>query len=171
MRFIGIDPGTTGAIAVLDGDTREAAFFDTPTMQVKVGKVFKNVQDGPALCELMRSLTSGCDVYVVIEKVNAMPGRGENGEKRSMGATSAFSFGVGFGMWLGVLAALLVPHAQVHPITWKKMMMADMTKEKDASRIKALQLYPKTAPLLSRKKDHNRADALLMADWGRRTYK
>ena len=71
-------------------------------------------------------------------------------------------------MWLGILAALEIPHQQVHPATWKAVVMAGCTKDKDASRVKAMQLYPKTAKDLTRKKDHGRADALLMAVWAQR---
>ena len=85
-----------------------------------------------------------------------------------MGATSAFNFGLGFGMWLGILAALEIPHQQVHPATWKAVMMRDSTKDKDASRVKAMQLFPQSAKDLTRKKDHGRADALLMAAWAMR---
>jgi hypothetical protein len=165
MIFIGIDPGLTGALAVLDSDTKSVSFFDTPTVQMKVGKKIKNQQDSYAIVSLLRSLTEGKDVMAVIEKVNAMPGQGAGGERQSMGATSAFNFGLGYGQWLGILAALKVPHQQVHPLTWKKVMMADMGKEKDASRVKAMQLFPQSSDGLTRKKDHGRADALLIAAW------
>ena len=83
-----------------------------------------------------------------------------------MGATSAFNFGMGFGMWQGICAASLIPYQLVHPATWKALLMKDMSKEKDASRVKAMQLYPQTAKDLTRKKDHGRADALLLAHYG-----
>lgn len=172
LIHIGIDPGVSGAVAVLDAETKEITFYDTPTVQVKSGKKFKNMLDTGAIVLLLQILSTGRDVRVTIEKVNAMPGRpGENGEgPRSMGATSAFNFGMGFGIWLGTIAALLIPHQQVHPLTWKKSIMADMGKEKDASRVKAMQLYPSAAKDLNLKKHHGRADALLLAEWGRRNY-
>lgn len=176
MRFIGIDPGVSGAIAVIDTDTDQVAFYDTPNLEVKSGKKFKKVIDIGRAVLMLQQLSAGVKTVVTIEKVNAMPGMKNDpdnpGKKipAAMGVTSAFSFGMGFGMWLGVLAALFIPHQQVHSLTWKKSMMADMGKEKDASRIKAMQLYPRTAPDLVRKKDHGRADALLIADWGRRNY-
>ena len=165
MIFLGIDPGLTGALAVLDSETKAISFFDTPTVQIKVGKKIKNQQDVYAIVSLLRSIVDGKDVMAVIEKVNAMPGVGADGARQTMGATSAFNFGMGYGQWLGILAALQIPHQQVHPRTWKTAMMADMGKEKDASRVKAMQLFPYTANDLTRKKDHGRADALLIAAW------
>jgi crossover junction endodeoxyribonuclease RuvC len=87
-----------------------------------------------------------------------------------MGVTSSFNFGWGLGVWIGVCAGLNFPYQLVAPVTWKKRLMADMGKEKDASRVKAMQLYPHIASSLSRKKDHNRADALLLARFGQMTY-
>lgn len=168
MIYIGIDPGITGALAVLDSETKDVSFFDTPTMQVKVGKKIKYQQDVYAIVSLLRGIVEGKDVMGVIEKVNAMPGTGANGTRQTMGATSAFGFGCGFGQWLGVLASLQIPHQQVNPRTWKMAMMADTGKEKDASRIKAMQLFPRSAKDLTRKKDHGRADALLIAAWAMR---
>lgn len=167
---LGIDPGMTGAVAVLDPQTRKVEFYDTPTLQVASGKKMKTVMDAYAVVTLLQGISANREVMVTIEKVNAMPGMGKGGERQSMGATSAFNFGMGFGMWLGILAALRLPVQQVHPATWKRNVMADCSKEKDASRQKAMQLYPEAASGLTRKKDHGRADALLIAEWSRRTY-
>ncbi len=168
MIYLGIDPGLTGALAVLDSESKSISFFDTPTVQIEVGKKIKNQQDVYAIASLLRSIVDCKDVMAVIEKVNAMPGIGANGERQSMGATSAFNFGLGYGQWLGILATLQIPHQQVHPRTWKQSMLPDMGKEKDASRVKAMQLFPQSAKDLTRKKDHGRADALLMAAWAMR---
>lgn len=165
MVYIGIDPGLSGALAVLDSETKDISFVDTPVLEIRVGKKVKHQQDAYAISSLLRALTSDKDVMVTIEKVNAMP---DVGTGAKMGSTSAFNFGLGFGMWLGILAALEIPHQQVHPTTWKAVMMRDSTKDKDASRVKAMQLYPKSARDLTRKKDHGRADALLMAAWAMR---
>jgi hypothetical protein len=169
MTFIGIDPGISGAVAELDSITRAVRFFDTPTVQVRSGKTMKNMLNIPQCVDILRTLSVAGNVRVTIEKVNPMPSFGENGERRGMGVTSAFSFGKGYGIWLGILSALAIPFQEVHPLTWKKTMMADMGKEKDASRVKAMQLYPATAPGLNLKKHHGRADALLLAEFGRRT--
>lgn len=166
MKYIGIDPGVSGALCVLDGDTKDVQFFDTPTLQIKSGKKTRNVQDPHTIVSILQVVSANEDVIVTIEKVQAMPGRDEQGEaSRSMGATSAFNFGFGFGMWIGIITALCLPMQQVHPMTWKKSVMMGMGKEKDASRQKAMQLYPKAAKDLQLKKHHGRADALLIAHW------
>ena len=166
MIHVGIDPGVTGAVCVLDEATQEVKFYDTPTLNVKVGKNFKNVLDAYEMSRILKDVTAGQTVMVTIEKVQAMPGGGE----RSMGATSAFSFGMGFGLWLGILAALEIPHQQVHPATWKSRVMSGMGKEKDASRQVAMQHYPRAAKDLNLKKHHGRADALLIARYSWLTY-
>lgn len=156
----GIDPGITGALAILNGSG--VTFIDTPTLEVKSGKSMKHFIDANAAASLLRS----ADVdYIVIEKVWAMPAMGPIGPQ-AMGVTASFNFGMGFGIWLGIIAALQIPHEQVTPITWKKACMPEMQKEKDASRLRAMQLYPKAADGLNLKKHHNRADALLLAHYG-----
>jgi hypothetical protein len=153
VNWIGIDPGLDGAIAVMCDES--ITLLDTPT--VSNGK--RREMDLFAIVRLLRGLTCSQDVMVAIESVHSMPGQG---------VSSTFSFGKGFGMWLGILAALNIPHQAVAPQTWKRVMLADGGKEKDASRVKAMQLYPHIADQLSRKKDHGRADALLMAAWAQR---
>lgn len=167
---LGVDPGLTGALAVLDPTTRAVEFYDTPVLNIKSGNKMKKVMDLYALATILHGVTSGRDVMVTMEKVNAMPGMGANGERQSMGATSAFNFGMGFGMWQGMFVALRLPFQLVHPKTWKALMMADCSKEKDASRLKAMQLFPEAAVGLNLKKHHGRADALLMAAFAARTY-
>jgi crossover junction endodeoxyribonuclease RuvC len=163
---IGIDPGVSGAVALLDSETNEVRFYDTPTLEVVVNKKKRNVLDAYAMVRILKDASAGREVMVTIEKVQAMPGGGE----RTMGATSAFSFGMGFGLWLGILAALEIPHQQVHPATWKARVMSGLGKEKDASRQIAMQHYPKAAGLLNLKKHHGRADALMIARWAWLTY-
>jgi crossover junction endodeoxyribonuclease RuvC len=166
VKFLGIDPGITGAIAMLDGDTNEVELFDTPLVTIKAGKSLKNEMNAAQVALMMQSITAGKEAMVTIEKVQAMPGGGE----RTMGATSAFNFGKGFGIWLGIIAALQLPFEQVHPMTWKSAVLRGMPKEKDASRVRAMELFPKAAKHLSRKKDHGRADALLLAVYGKRCH-
>jgi crossover junction endodeoxyribonuclease RuvC len=176
MIHIGIDPGVTGAVCELNPASRTARFFDTPLVQIKSGKTMKNMLNIPACVTILRQLSALGDVKVTIEKVNPMPGMpgrsfaaANPGQMQGMGVTSAFNFGKGYGIWLGILSALSIPFEEVHPLTWKKTMMADMGKDKDASRVKAMQLYPDTAANLTLKKHHGRADALLLAEFGRRT--
>lgn len=170
LVHVGIDPGLTGSLCVFDPADRDIKFFDTPVLQIKSGKKMKSVMDTYAIVNILHGITANRDVLVTIEQVNAMPGMGAGGERQSMGATSAFNFGMGFGMWLGMLAAMRIPFQKVHPRTWKAIMMAGSTKDKDAGRLKAMQLFPEAASNLSRKKDHGRADALLMAAWADRTH-
>lgn len=166
--FLGVDPGNTGAVCMYDSDTREIKFADTPTVKMKSGKTFKTQMNPHACSLLLKELAGGKECLVTIEKVAAMPSvAGPNGEeRRTMGATSAFNFGMGFGMWIGICAALQLPYELVHPATWKSKLLAGMAKGKDASRVKAMQLFPQTAKDLARKMDHGRADALLLAVYG-----
>lgn len=169
--FVGIDPGISGAICVINSDTRDVRFFDTPTVTVKSGKTFKNQMDPHAASLILQAFSDEGGILVTIEKVAPMPSfnRTKDGvveERRTMGATSAFNFGMGFGMWIGICAASLLPYQLVHPATWKSRCMPGMSKEKDSSRVRAMQLYPQTAKDLLRKKDHARGDALLLAHFG-----
>ncbi len=141
MITVGIDPGKSGAVAfLLDNDT--AIFMDTEKGWEPIISALNNIEIK----------------HVYLEKVHAMPGNG---------VSSMFSFGENFGFWQGVLTTLKLPHTLVSPQTWKRVMMMDMGKEKEASVTRAIQLFPATAPFLQRKKDHNRADALLLAAYGR----
>jgi crossover junction endodeoxyribonuclease RuvC len=80
-----------------------------------------------------------------------------------------FTMGRGLGTWEGVLAGLGIPYELVTPQRWKKALMDGMGKDKDASRLQAIRLFPAIAGQLARKKDDGRADALLIAEYGRRT--
>ena len=97
-----------------------------------------------------------------IEKIHSMPGQG---------VASMFSMGEGFGIWQGILQAFFMPTTFITPQAWKKALMAGMPKEKDASRIRAIQLFPSVAEELKLKKHHGRADALLIAEFLRRQQK
>jgi len=165
--FLGIDPGQTGALArieICDG-VKTVRFFDPPLFQVKSGTKakpkIKNEYNEIAMARALKDFAffpSGvAEVVCVLEKVSAMP---------DQGVTSMFNFGMGFGLWRGMLSALEIPYSLVHPTTWKSVLMKDMPKEKDAARQRAIQLYPQAASELSRKKDIGRADALLLAHYG-----
>lgn len=169
-KWLGIDPGISGAVAIIDGS--RIIFHDTPTVQVKVGKSVKNQLDPFACAEILRKYDGPVgSMMVTIEKVQPMPSQGKNKdgeqeERRTMGATSAFNFGWGVGVWIGILATLNMPYMLAHPATWKRRLLSDMDKGKDASRVKARQLYPQVSGQLERVKDHGRADALLLARYG-----
>lgn len=159
---IGIDPGKTGAVAVNHGDGWEV--FDCPTVQIeakssraKSGKSVRDVPDPTLMAESLREF-AGADVHVYIERVGVMP---------KEGAVGAFNFGKGYGIWLGIIASYQFPHTLIVPQKWKKAMVGTV-KDKDASRQRALQLFPYLADKLKRKKDDGRAEAALIGEYGLR---
>lgn len=158
--FLGIDPGQTGAlvsILVTDGIVSEVKFYDPPLFQIKAGNKNKSEYNEVDMARVLGEFaSSGDEAYCVLEKVSAMPGQG---------VTSMFNFGMGFGLWRGMLSALKIPYSLVHPATWKGRVMKDMPKEKEAAFQRAIQLYPNLADKLARKKDIGRADALLIAHY------
>ena len=158
MKYLGIDPGLSGAFVIL-GDHGELQFFDTPTATVKSGKKLRHTMDCAQIVSvLMHELGRCAEVTVALERVAAMPGQG---------VSSMFNFGMGFGMWQGILAALQLPYTLVHSTSWKSKLMRDMGKEKGAAIVRAKQLYPMAAGSLTRKKDDGRADALLLAHYAK----
>jgi hypothetical protein len=178
MKILGIDPGLDGCLAVLDiGDTTNVRFFDTPTLTLKgAKKTFRVIDTAEIVNILMREVGRNANVQAVLEKVSAAPigmkGRGVQPcavchRTPQPGSASTFNFGVGFGIWQGVLAALQIPYSLVHPATWKAQIMRDRAKDKGASIIRAKELYPQAAASLNLKKHHGRADALLLAHYGK----
>ena len=147
---IGIDPGISGAIAVFE-DGKLVNVIDMPTLEVDSGKTKKRHISAVSLCNY---LTVFSNAHVVIEKVGAMPGQG---------VTSMFNFGRSAGIIEGVVAALCNPHTYVTPATWTKAV--GRAAGKDASRMRAMELFPSKADLFKRAKDDGRADAALIAYW------
>lgn len=148
--FIGIDPGKSGAIAFLDNRQR-ILIYDFPDQTAVT-----------TLRSIAEYRTTG-RVNAVIEKVSARPGQG---------VVSMFRFGTNYGEWIGRLTALGIPYDLVVPQKWQKAVM-DSGRQKDkkkASLERARRLFPQAQSLLTRKKDHNRADALLIAEYCRRQY-
>ena len=161
MIFIGIDPGLTGAIAALRQDGGIAGLWDAPILTVKKNKATRHELNIADMVEILKTLPALHDAQALVaavERVSSMPGQG---------VASSFSFGKGFGIWLGILSALGIPYDLVHPVRWKKLMLDGMGKDKDASRIRAKELFGSQVDL-SLKKHHGRADALLIAEWRRR---
>ena len=151
MIIIGIDPGVSGAICILE-NKKVIDVFDMPTMID--GKKNKKQVNGSQLTNIIKErLNSNKEVIVVVEHVNAMPGQG---------VTSMFNFGQSFGVIKGVCAALSLPIYFVRPTKWKKYFNLIKTN-KDASRTKVIEAYPGISSKLHRKKDSNRADAILIA--------
>lgn len=148
---IGIDPGISGAIAIIH-DHGGVTFHDMPTVTKLNGK--GNQVDAATLANVLREYAVADIAY--LEQVGAMPGQG---------VTSMFSFGDSFGVIRGILAAVGIPYCLVRPQKWKKR--AGLSgRDKDAARAVAMNLYPSASSGLSRKKDVGRADALLLAHYG-----
>ena len=151
MKIIGIDPGLSGAIAVLENN-KVLNIFDIPVMSE--GKKNKRQLNSALLVNLLReNINKEEEVAVVVEQVNAMPGQG---------VTSMFNFGQTFGALKGICAALELPIFFVRPSKWKKYFEL-INSSKDASRTKAIEMYPKLSNQLSKKKDVNKSDAILIA--------
>ena len=149
---IGIDPGISGAISVFDWFTQSLVeVVDMPTLEVDSGKTKKRHISAVSLGNY---LTLFSNAHVVVEKVGAMPGQG---------VTSMFNFGRSAGIIEGVVAALRMPSTYVTPATWTKAV--GRAAGKDASRMRAMELFPAKADLFKRAKDDGRADACLIAYW------
>ena len=151
MKIIGIDPGLSGAIAILLNNKVEA-IFDMPVMAE--GKKNKRQLNSAQLVNILReNFKNNEETVVVVEQVNAMPGQG---------VTSMFNFGQSFGAIKGVCAALNLPIYFVRPSKWKKYFDL-INASKDSSRTKVIEMYPSLSNHLSRKKDVNKSDAILIA--------
>ena len=160
MLIIGIDPGIKGAICIFkNGIILDV--FDMPTMPV--GKKNKSQVNGSQLYnEIQRAVINEnkSDIKVVIEQVSAMPGQG---------VTSMFNFGQSFGILKGICSAMHLPVYYVRPAKWKKYFNL-INSEKDASRTRAIEIFPYFSSQLSKKKDNNKADAILIASFFYETY-
>ena len=151
MIIIGIDPGLSGAIAILENN-KVLNIFDIPVMSE--GKKNKRQLNSALLASLLReNITKNDEVAVVVEQVNAMPGQG---------VTSMFNFGQTFGAIKGICATLDLPIFFVRPSKWKKHFEL-INSSKDSSRTKAIEMYPSISDQLSKKKDVNKSDAILIA--------
>ncbi len=151
MIIIGIDPGLSGGIAVLDNN-KVLELFDMPVMAD--GKKNKKQLNSALLAKLIKEkISNSSESAVIVEQVNAMPGQG---------VTSMFNFGQTFGAIKGICATLELPIFFVRPSKWKKHFEL-INSSKDASRTKAIEMYPHLAEKLSKKKDVNKSDAILIA--------
>ena len=160
MLIIGIDPGISGAICFFEnGEVKE--ILDLPNMAE--GKKNKRQINGPQIYnEISKRIINipKKEVVVVIEQVSAMPGQG---------VTSMFNFGQSFGVLKGICSAMQLSMHFVRPAKWKKYFNLIKT-EKDASRTKVIEIFPYISSQLSRKKDSNKADAILIASFYNNTY-
>ena len=151
MKILGIDPGLSGAIAILE-KKKVLNLFDMPVMAE--GKKNKKQLNSAQLVNIIRENSIGDkEIAVVVEQVNAMPGQG---------VTSMFNFGQTFGAIKGVCAALNLPIFFVRPSRWKKYFEL-INSSKDSSRTKVIEMYPSLSSQLAKKKDVNKSDAILIA--------
>ena len=161
MMIIGIDPGVSGSICFFkDGQIIDV--IEMPTMNE--GKKNKKQVNGSQIYNeifkrIDRDVTT--NTRVVIEHVTAMPGQG---------VTSMFNFGQSFGILKGICSAMQLPVFFIRPAKWKKYFNL-INSEKDASRTRAIEIFPYFSSKLSKKKDSNKADAILIASFYYETYK
>lgn len=151
--IVGIDPGLTGGLAVLDRQGRVALVETLPSLQRGRGKgrVSREL-DAAGLTHLLRPYAPDIRLALV-EAVASRPGQG---------VASVFSLGHSLGLIHGVLGALGIPWQPIAPSAWKRAMKLDGDKE--AARAMAARLFPSIP--LHRKADHNLAEALLIARYG-----
>lgn len=149
---LGIDPGLSGAVAIIEAG-HVVCLDDLPTVQFSNARIKYRV-DGSLLAALLKPYAPDIRLAVV-ERVSARPGEAASG---------AFCFGYTSGCIMGVLGALGIPVTQPTPVKWKRAML--LGSDKDLSRARAIELFPEAAVRLARKKDHDRAEALLLAYWG-----
>ena len=161
MLIIGIDPGISGSICFFkDGKILEV--IEMPTMTE--GKKNKKQVNGAQIYNEISAKINEIEkhnIRVIIEQVSAMPGQG---------VTSMFNFGQSFGILKGICSAMQLPMFFVRPAKWKKYFSL-INSEKDASRTKAIEMFPYFSSQLSKKKDSNKADAILIACFYHETYK
>lgn len=160
MFILGIDPGKTGALAILDMHTLDLAdHMHMPT--IKVGS--KDRVNGALIAAWLQDFDIS---HAFLEQVNAMPGNGGKGPK--MGAASAFSFGHSAGIVEGIIMGANLPLTLVTPQKWKKHAGLVGT-DKDVARSRCVQLYPGVRDLDLKTKGQALADAILIARYGAST--
>ena len=161
MLIIGIDPGISGSICFLDN----GKILDVIEMPIMADgkKNKKQVNGSQVYNEISKRIKQfeKNQIRIVIEHVSAMPGQG---------VTSMFNFGQSFGILKGICTAMQLPMYFVRPTKWKKYFNL-LNSEKDASRTRAIEIFPYFSSQLSRKKDSNKADAILIASFYHETYK
>jgi len=161
MLVIGIDPGISGSICFFH-DGKIIDVVEMPTM-TEGKKNKKQVNGSQIYNEILKRIikTEKQNIRVIIEQVSAMPGQG---------VTSMFNFGQSFGILKGICSAMQLPMYFVRPAKWKKYFGL-INSEKDASRTKAIEMFPYFSAQLSKKKDINKADAILIASFYNETCK
>ena len=161
MLIIGIDPGISGSICFFqDGVIKDVVEMPTMIEGKKNKKQVNGSQIFNEISEKIKNIDKK-NIKVVIEHVTAMPGQG---------VTSMFNFGQSFGILKGICSAMQLSVYFVRPAKWKKYFNL-INSEKDASRTRAIEIFPYYSSYLSKKKDSNKADAILIASFFFETYK
>ena len=154
MLIIGIDPGISGSICFFE-DGKILEVIEMPVM-TEGKKNKKQVNGAQIYNEFLKRINNKDDeIRVVIEQVSAMPGQG---------VTSMFNFGQSYGILKGICSAMQLPMFFVRPAKWKKYFNL-INSQKDASRARAIEIFPYFSSQLSKKKDSNKADAILIASF------
>ena len=155
MLIIGIDPGISGSICFFK-DGKILDVIEMPTM-TEGKKNKKQVNGSQIYNEILKRINKleTSDIRVIVEQVSAMPGQG---------VTSMFNFGQSFGILKGICSAMQLPIYFVRPAKWKKYFNL-INSEKDASRTRAIEIFPYFSSQLSKKKDANKADAILISSF------
>lgn len=150
MIVFGIDPGVSGALSIYENKKLKEV-IDMPTMS-EGKKNKKQINAAQLSLKIKQRINGSSETAVVIEHVTAMPGQG---------VTSMFNFGQSFGVIKGICSALTLPIYFVRPVKWKKHFNL-IGSSKDASRTKAIELFPSFSNDMAKKKDANKADAILI---------
>ena len=159
MLIIGIDPGISGSICFFENG-KIIEVIEMPVM-TEGKKNKKQVNGAQIYNEFLKRINKKEDeIRVVIEQVSAMPGQG---------VTSMFNFGQSFGILKGICSAMQLPMFFVRPAKWKKYFNL-INSQKDASRTRAIEIFPYFSTQLSKKKDSNKADAILIASFYHETH-
>ena len=159
MLIIGIDPGISGSICFFE-DGKILEVIEMPVM-TEGKKNKKQVNGAQIYNEFLKRINKKDDeIRVVIEQVSAMPGQG---------VTSMFNFGQSYGILKGICSAMQLPMFFVRPAKWKKYFNL-INSQKDASRTRAIEIFPYFSTQLSKKKDSNKADAILIASFYHETH-
>ena len=154
MLIIGIDPGISGSICFFE-DGKILEVIEMPVM-TEGKKNKKQVNGAQIYNEFLKRINEKDDqIRVVIEQVSAMPGQG---------VTSMFNFGQSYGILKGICSAIQLPMFFVRPSKWKKYFNL-INSQKDASITRAIEIFPYFSTQLSKKKDSNKADAILIASF------
>ena len=142
--IVGIDPGKKGAIAFLDKDTFEAEVYSMPQFVLDLVDILKSKQENI--------------FFVVIEKQQSFP---------KQGVKSIFNLGIHYGIILGILTTLQIPYEEISCHKWQKEMIGG-NKERGKTKKLSLKKAKALFPYLDIGKNHNKADALLIAEYARR---